>query len=143
MKSTIVDDPGSPEFRAALERALVAGSVEWLDASTYGLPPDQLAEFKPPPELLEEPDPAATPDAEPRPVKEVANDLSRAVASMSSAMLSLGKNAASQPKAISGQTASGGSDAYAELEKVAKLRDAGILTDEEFASKKQELLQRI
>lgn len=40
-------------------------------------------------------------------------------------------------------TSSDGNDVFAQLEKLQKLKEAGILTDEEFNLKKQELLNKM
>ncbi len=53
----------------------------------------------------------------------------------------LEQGAPAAPETAPAPAASGGSDDYvAELEKLASLRDAGILTDEEFTAKKAQIL---
>jgi uncharacterized protein (DUF697 family) len=49
----------------------------------------------------------------------------------------------SQPVASTTGTSNAGDDVFAKLEKLNALREKGILTDEEFASQKQKLLQQL
>lgn len=135
-------DSSSSAFRAALERALASGEVEWLDASTYGLPRDKLAEFEPPQpygEAPEEQTQAATSESR-RPVKAVAADLSRALSALSGGM-SGGKNRGglqTTPPNPAPRNA-----LYDELRQLGELREVGILTQVEFEEKKALLLRRI
>jgi hypothetical protein len=131
------ETPTAPEFRAALERALASEEIEWVDASTYGLPAARLTDFEPPPEL-EQPEVPNT-STKSRPVKQVAPDLSKAVLALSVAMLGAGKPAPTKESTNAKRT----SDAYQELKKLGELRDAGVLTPEEFDEKKALLLLRI
>lgn len=134
-----VDSPQAPEFRAALERGLVSGEIDWLDASTYGLPLEHLADFEAPAALHEDED-VQEHDAPPRAVKEVASDLSRAVGALSIAMMSTARGKDPGGKA---PTSGAANEPYEELRKLGDLRDAGVITPEDFDEKKSVLLARI
>lgn len=53
------------------------------------------------------------------------------------------QEAAQQPVAAAPAQTAGGDDAMAQLTKLGELHAQGILTDEEFAAKKQEILSRM
>jgi hypothetical protein len=125
----------APELRAALERAISDESVSWYCDGIYGLSPDQLEHFKPTHDLWAETKPASED-----------KDLGSALEELESAV----KGLASAMKATSGSVTSVGEvpddsdeDPYEGLRRVQELHDAGVLTTEEFAAKKAELLGRI
>jgi hypothetical protein len=51
--------------------------------------------------------------------------------------------ASSTGTAVAGQAAGGSGDIYAQIKKLAELKDAGVITTEEFDAKKTDLLKRI
>jgi len=112
----------SVEFRAGLERALASGRVSWLAWSLYGVPAARLRELSPP-----ESDP---PEAE-RP------DLARAALAASGALREISRKFAATDR-------SGAQDeTLQKLETLAKLKETGVITNEEFSAKKADLLARL
>jgi hypothetical protein len=126
----------APELRAALERAISSESVKWYCNGTYGLPPEQLANFEPKRDVWAETKPAT----DDRDLGKALEELEVAVRGLGGAMKTSGV-----PELPAGDTAShhGDDDPYADLRHIQELHDAGVLTDEEFAAKKAELLKRI
>jgi hypothetical protein len=125
----------APELLAALERAIAGESAFWYCHGVYGLSPGRLESFEPKRDLW----------AETLPAKED-KDLGSALAELESAVKGLA--AVMKPDGIREAPADNGSgdhdeDPYEGLRRIQELHDAGVLTAEEFAAKKAELLQRI
>jgi DNA-binding transcriptional ArsR family regulator len=125
----------APELRAALERAICNERIEWYCNGIYGLPRSQLEGFEPRRDLWGETKPPAA-----------GKDLGGALDELESAV----KGLASAMKAddiLETPTDDGpdneDDDPYDSLRRVQELHDAGVLTAEELASKKAELLKRI
>jgi hypothetical protein len=124
----------APELRAALELAISDASLTWYCNGVYGLSPDRLEGFQPDRDLWAETKPA-TGDKD---LSSALEELEEAVKSLAAAMSAKGVDAG-----FNGASEDGGTDPYADLRRVQDLRDAGVLTEEEFAAKKVELLKRI
>lgn len=125
----------APELFAALERAIADESAVWYCNGIYGLSPSRLENFEPKRDLWAETLPA-----------EEDKDLGSALAELESAVKGLAS--AMKPGGIEEAPVDDGSghrdeDPYEGLRRIQELRDAGVLTAEEFAAKKAELLQRI
>jgi putative oligomerization/nucleic acid binding protein len=125
----------APELRGALERAVSDGGIEWYGNGIYGLRRERLTDFEPEIDLW----------AETRPPHED-QDLSGAIDELEGAVRDL----AAAMKATGGSTASGTIEEeagdvgpYEALRRLQELHDSGALSDEEYAAKKAELLQRI
>jgi putative oligomerization/nucleic acid binding protein len=125
----------APELRGALERAVSDGSVEWYGNGIYGLPLGRLADFKPEIDLWAETKP---PRAD-QDFSGAIDELEGAVRDLAAAMKTTGVTGASEP-ALDEEGEAG---PYEALRQLQELHDAGALTDEEYAAKKAELLQRI
>lgn len=130
-------DSGSIAFQAALERALASGEVEWLNLSTYGLPKGRLEAFAPPPEPAEQPNAPSLGEASAK-LKAGVQKLLRSIDTGGN-----GRAIVSVPGVALPPAAAGANDPYEQLRKLGELRDAGLLTDEEFANKKSQLLAAI
>jgi hypothetical protein len=120
-----VKDPTSPEFLAALERALADGQVVWLGWGTYGLPREELEHFKGP-----GPDP-----------RSVADEIDVGAAARRVGALTVGitrKVAGLQKGPPAGRTEA--TDPPSRLKALAELHDSGVINDAEFEKKKAELL---
>lgn len=130
----------APELRAALERAISDASVIWYCNGVYGLSPDRLEGFQPDRDLWAETKPAT----EDKDLSSALEELEAAVKGLAVAMsakgIEAGPNGAPEG---GGFREDGGLDPYADLRRVQDLREAGVLTEEEFAAKKAELLKRI
>jgi Short C-terminal domain len=124
----------APELHAALERAISDASVVWYCNGVYGLPPERLESFQPKRDLWAEIRPAT----EDKDLSGALEELEGAVKALAAAMSAKGIDTG--PGEVSED---GSADPYADLRRVQDLRDAGVLTEEEFAAKKAELLQRI
>ncbi|HEX5527647.1 MAG TPA: SHOCT domain-containing protein [Solirubrobacterales bacterium] len=125
----------APELRGALERAVSDQSIEWYGNGIYGLPLDRLSGFVPEVDLWAE----TKPPREDRDIGGAIDELEAAVKDLAKAMKATGihKRAPAAPD-------DGGGDApYEALRQLQELHGAGALTDEEYAAKKAELLQRI
>ena len=135
----------SPTFVAAVERALAAGAIEWLGPSLYGLPRETLAETAPP-----QPEPDERADG--RKLRAVLLDLAREIAELRAAVSrerggqetgSPAQRYASSTEtrsALPGLTISSASDPVDRLRRLKELADEGLLTAEEFARKRAEIL---
>ncbi len=127
----------APELFAALERAIADESVTWYCNGTYGLPTSRLESFKPARDLWAETVPA-----------EADEDLGGAIAELEEAVKGLGR-AMNGSGSVTAEVTAGGEaddrdeDPYEGLRRIQDLHDAGVLTAEEFAAKKAELLRRI
>jgi hypothetical protein len=124
----------APELRAALERAISDASITWYCNGIYGLSPDRLEGFEPERDLWAETKPAT----EDKDLSSALEELEEAVKALAGAMSAKGVDAG-----LDGVAEEGSADPYADLRRVQELRDAGVLTEEEFAAKKVELLRRI
>lgn len=126
----------APELRAALERAIAAGSLNWYCGGIYGLPPSRLESFTPKRDLWAETKPAT----DEKDLGGALEELESAVKGLAAAMK--GSGAPEIPAA--GLAADhDDDDPYEGLRRIQELHDAGVLTAEEFAAKKAELLKRI
>jgi hypothetical protein len=125
----------APELRAALERALFGEQVGWYCNGIYGLPLSQLDGFEPKRDLWSETKPAV----EEKDLGRALEELEAAVKGLAGAMSASGIRAAPGPDGA----ADPNDDPYAGLRRIQELYDAGVLTADEFAAKKAELLQRI
>jgi hypothetical protein len=124
----------SAELLAALERAVADGSVVWYCNGIYGLSRDRLEGFEPKRDLWRETLPAKSD-----------KDLGSAVAELESAVKGLSGAMKSDGDETGGATEPdvGGDAPYECLRQIQGLRDAGVLTEEEYAAKKAEILTRI
>ena len=134
-----LESSGSPVFRAALERALDSGRVQWLGSGLYGLSPEQLKEFSPPVDADEED------VAVPREVKAVVADVARAVDRLRIALAAVRRGDVPAPAALTaGEVArpeiTRAADPLERLEKLKQLLDAGALSADEYAEQKARLL---
>jgi len=125
----------APELLAALERAIASESAVWYCHGIYGLSPSRLENFEPKRDLW----------AETLPAKDD-KDLGSALAELESAVRGLAS--VMKPDGLRKAPVNNGSsdhdeDPYEDLRRVQQLHDAGVLTAEEFAAKKAELLRRI
>jgi hypothetical protein len=128
-------DDESPELLAALERAIADESAVWYCNGIYGLSPSRLENFEPKRDLWAETVP-----------REEDKDLGSALAELESAIRGLA--GAMKTGGVREMPMDDGSedlhdDPYEGLRRIQELRDAGVLTADEFAAKKAELLQRI
>lgn len=138
----------SDEFLAAVERALVGGSLEWLGPGLYGLPVAQLVDLEPPEQEVD-----AAPKADQAELKLVLGDLKGSISNLKSAVsgarahrpasLDAGAAALSMESPPAQEAPTSTNDSLEVLRALKDLYDAGILTDEEFQSKKTELLGRM
>ncbi len=125
----------APELFAALERAIADESAVWYCGGIYGLAPSRLEGFEPKRDLWAETLPAKGD-----------KDLGSAVAELESAVMGLAR--AMKSDGLDEAPADNGAghrdeDPYEGLRRIQELLDAGVLTAEEFAAKKAELLRRI
>lgn len=125
----------APELRAALERAVSGESVQWYCNAIYGLPPTRLEGFEPKRDLWAE----TRPSTQDKDLGNALEELESAVKGLAAAM-----NASGGGDAMSGRASDlPDEDPYSGLRRIRELHDAGVLTAEEFAAKKDELLKRI
>ncbi len=131
----------APELRGALERAVTEETVEWYGNGMYGLPLDQLTDFAPELDLWAE----TKPPREDQDFGGAIDELESAVKDLAVAMKATGIHKRADPDKGDGAVVDDGSEAdpYKTLRQVQELHEAGILTDEEHAAKKAEILQRI
>jgi hypothetical protein len=131
----------APELRGALERAIVDGSVEWYGNGIYGLPSNGLPGFAPQLDLWAE----TKPPREDQDFGGAIDELEAAVKDLASAMKATGIYESTDPESTEFAPENRGGDdgAYEALRQLQALHDSGALTDEEYAAKKAELLQRI
>lgn len=126
----------SPEFQAALERAMFSGRVVWSSPRVYALPQARLHGFERPDGLLA---------AGPVDMKAALSDLATAVArlgkAMSAARAMAPSDGATPQLAVAPNGSSNG--AVQQLRDLAELRDAGVISADDFESKKGELLKRM
>lgn len=125
----------APELRAALERAICGESIWWYCNGIYGLCASRLEGFEPRRDLWRETKPPAA-----------GKDLGGALDELESAVKALaGAMKANDTREVpaGGVPENEGDDPYDSLRRVQELHDAGVLTVEELASKKAELLKRI
>ena len=127
----------APELRAALERAVSDGSVTWFCNGTYGLLPSELDGFEPKRDLWAETKPAT----DERDLGKALEELEAAVKGLAAAMTE--SSEADLPAENAPDGHDDDEDPYEGLRQIQGLHDAGVLTDEEFAAKKTELLRRI
>jgi DNA-binding transcriptional ArsR family regulator len=125
----------APELRAALERAISDESIKWYCNGIYGLSPSQIGDFEPKHDLWAETKPV-TGDKD---LGGALEELESAVKGLASAM----KTNGIRPTPVGDAPDDQGDDPYDRLRRIQELRDAGVLTAEEFAAKKAELLKRI
>jgi hypothetical protein len=131
-------DDEAPELRAALERAITEESVRWYCNGIYGLSAAQLDGFEPKRDLWAETKPAT----EERDLGKALEELEAAVKGLAGAMKDSGVTGL--PAEEDNPNDPGDDeDPYEGLRQIQALHDAGVLTDEEFAAKKAELLKRI
>lgn len=133
----------APELLAALERAVTDGSVAWYCNGIYGLSQSQLESFEPKRDLWAE----TLPAEDDKDLGGAFAELESAVKGLASAMKASGIREASvdggPAASVDGGPADRDEDPYEGLRRIQELHDAGVLTAEEFAAKKAELLQRI
>lgn len=125
----------APELRAALERAIASEGVRWHCNGVYGLSPDELENFAPKRDLWAETKPAI----EDKDLGKALGELESAVKDLAGAM----KTADVSKVSVGVDSDDHDDDPYDGLRQVQDLHDAGVLTAEEFAAKKAELLKRI
>jgi putative oligomerization/nucleic acid binding protein len=128
----------APELRGALERAVADEAVQWYGNGIYGLPLEQLTGFTPERDLWAE----TKPPHEDQDFGGAIDELEAAVRDLATAMKATGihKGDKGADRATGNEDATG---PYEALRQVQELHDTGALTDEEYAAKKAELLQRI
>jgi hypothetical protein len=124
----------APDLRAALERAISDESLTWYCNGIYGLSTSRLQGFEPKGDLWV----ATKPAAEEKDLGAALDELEAAVKGLAGAM----KASGIQEAPVDG-AGDQDDDPYDDLRRLQELRDAGVLTDEEFAAKKAELLERI
>jgi Short C-terminal domain len=127
----------APELRAALERAVSEESVNWFCNGIYGLSPARLDGFEPKRDLWAETKPAT----DERDLGKALEELEAAVKGLAVAMKDSGETGLAEEDAPDKHDDD--EDPYEGLRQIQGLHDAGVLTDEEFAAKKAELLRRI
>jgi hypothetical protein len=125
----------APELFAALERAISEESIRWYCNGIYGLSPGQLESFEPKHDLWAE----TKPVTEDKDLGKALEELESAVKGLADAMKA--KNIREIPVDDASDDQDG--DPYDGLRRIQELHDAGVLTAEEFAAKKAELLKRI
>jgi len=126
----------APELRAALERAVSAASVGWYCNGIYGLAPDRLQDFEPRHDLWAE----TKPGGDDKDMRGALEELESAVKDLARALKADGSQA---PSLDDDPRDEGDVDPYEGLRRVQELHDAGVLTADEFAAKKAELLRKI
>lgn len=135
-------DASASEFLAAVERALVGGTIEWLGPEMYGLPCDQLAAMAPPAEVSS----AAPGGAQ---VKALLADLKREIDELARA---IAEARADQAAALAGAPALGAvtpralpaaRDPAQNLRALKSLLDDGVITAAEFERKKADFLAQM
>jgi len=126
----------APEFRAALERAISDESIGWYCNGIYGLSQSQLGDFEPKHDLWAETKPAT----EDKDLGGALEELESAVKGLARAMKASGGVDAIP---VDGAPDDQDDDPYEGLRRIQELHDAGVLTAEELAAKKAELLRRI
>lgn len=132
----------APELRAALERAIYDERVRWYCNGIYGLSPSQLESCKPKRDLWAETKPA-TSDKD---LGAALEELESAVKGLAGAMKGSGvrEQEIGVPELPAANVVDDHEDdPYDGLRRIQELHDAGVLTAEEFAAKKAELLKRI
>ena len=122
-----VEDATSPEFLAALERALADGKIAWLGWAAYGLPPEELERFS-----------GSGPD--PRPAADEV-DVGAAARRVGALTLDITRKLAGFSRAAPAHRET--TDPASRLEALAKLHDSGVIDDAEFDKKKAELLAQL
>jgi len=122
----------APELLAALERAVVDESAVWYCNGIYGLSPTRLERFEPKRDLWMETRP-----------NEADKDIGGALSELESAVKGLAGAMKSGDIREPAQGNGADEDPYEGLRRLQELHDAGVLTADEFAAKKVELLQRI
>ncbi len=130
----------APELLAALERVIVDRSAVWYCNGVYGLAPARLEGFQPSRDLWAE----TMPTGKDKDLGGALGELEAAVRGFAGAMKASGLRpglAAEIGPASSGDDS--GEDPYEDLRQLQALHEAGVLTAEEFAAKKAELLKRI
>lgn len=126
----------APELRAALERSIYAESIGWYCSGVYGLPANRLEDFEPRRDLWAE----TAPPAADKDLGWALSELEAAVKGLAGALKSSGVE--DLPAEVHDGGA-GDENPYVGLRQVQELYETGVLTAEEFAAKKVELLQRI
>ncbi len=144
ISSRLCLEDDSPELRSALERAISDESVHWYCNGIYGLAQDQLEDFEPKRDLWAETVPAEGR----RDFEGALKELELAVKGLAGALKGGDSDDASDglaptPSPSPGSGGEGGDDPYDAIQRLQELREKGVLTEEEFAAKKAELLQRI
>ncbi len=143
-------DSSAADFLAAVERALVAGTIEWLGPGMYGLPRDELAGMQPPP-AGDDGRGARTSSKE---LRTMLVNLKREIDELTQAIAKARAEAAPPPDeaapatapaaaALGGVASSGpapASDPLAKLRTLKALLDDGVITEADFERKKADLL---
>ena len=127
----------APELRAALERAVSEESVNWFCNGIYGLSPAQLDGFEPKRDLWA----ATKPATNEKDLGKALEELEAAVKGLAAAMKD--SDVTGLPEEDAPDMHDDAEDPYEGLRQIQGLHDAGVLTEEEFAAKKAELLRRI
>lgn len=142
-RDTLAQAVGSPsfaaeEFQAALERALVAGSIHWVENGLYAIDLERLRTFV---EVTEE-----EPTASPRELKAIIADVGASVQRLRHALKDSRRvqvAIAEGPPQRAAPPVAAAEDPLERLGKLKTLLDAGALTDEEFAQQKARLLEAL
>lgn len=129
-------EDNAPELLAALERAVADGSVVWYCNGIYGLSSDRLDNFEPIRDLWAE----TLPDANDKDLGSALAELESAVKGLADAMKGSGIRGAAR---LDESDDDHDEDPYEGIRRIRELYDAGVLTAEEFAAKKAEMLRRI
>jgi hypothetical protein len=125
----------APELLAALERAVVDESAVWYCNGIYGLSPGRLERFEPKRDLWKE----TLPSKSDKDIGGALAELESAVKGLASAM----KSGEIREPAQGNHSHEQDEDPYEGLRRLQELHDTGVITADEFAAKKVELLQRI
>ena len=131
----------APELRAALERAIFHTRVHWYCHSMYGVAPEGLSSLTPARDVWEE-----TYEQRAGEPQEALDRLKDAIADFGAALSA--ERVERVADAVPKQSESGLPDTSRDkvlesLKTLGTLHDEGVLTDEEFARKKEELLKQI
>lgn len=125
----------APELLAALERAIVDQRAVWYCHGIYGLSSARLEGFRSPRDLWAE----TMPSGKDKDLGGALAELEAAVKGFAGAMKGIGV----RPGLVEDEPVDSEGDPYENLRQVQGLYEAGVLTAEEFAAKKAELLKRI
>lgn len=128
-------DDDAPELLAALERTITDASAVWYCNGVYGLAPDRLEGFEPKRDLWKQ----TAPNENGKDLGSALAELEAAIGGLADAMKGGGAQGPSEDAGLENHAG----DPYEDLRRLQELHDAGVLTADEFAAKKAELLRRI